>query len=121
MRNWRKVAAIVLALALVFSMAACGGGNESSAPAESKPAESKPESVASTPEESEPAESSETSETSEPAEEEEVDLMATATTPREETMYYGGLLWGKPINNNPMSSNSQNFVMSQTGIARVLE
>ena len=44
MRNWRKVAALVLALALVFSMAACGGGEASSQPVESKPAESKTES-----------------------------------------------------------------------------
>ncbi len=119
MRNWRKVAAIVLALALVVSMAACGGDTPSSSTA---PAESKTESKVSTPAEESSTPAEESSEASEPAEEDEgEDLMATATTPRNETMYFGGLLWGKPINNNPMSSNSQNFVMSQTGIARVLE
>ena len=120
MRNWRKVAALVLALALVFSMAACGGGEASSQPAESKPAESKTESkpAESTPESSEASEPAESSEASEA--EEDVDLMATATTPREETLYYGGILWKKPINMNPFSTNSQNMCMGQNGISRVL-
>lgn len=92
----------------------------SSQPAESKPAESKTESkpAESTPESSEASEPAESSEASEA--EEDVDLMATATTPREETLYYGGILWKKPINMNPFSTNSQNMCMGQNGISRVL-
>ena len=79
MRNWRKVAAIVLALALVVSMAACGGDTPSSSTA---PAESKTESKVSTPAEESSTPAEESSEASEPAEEDEgEDLMATATTP----------------------------------------
>ena len=46
MKNWRKVAALLLALALTVSMAACGGGESSSS---TPAADSKTSSAVSTP------------------------------------------------------------------------
>ena len=46
--------------------------------------------------------------------------MATATTPRNETLYYGGEQWDKPINMNPLSSNSGLMCMEQDDQATVI-
>ncbi|MEY8575231.1 ABC transporter substrate-binding protein [Oscillospiraceae bacterium 21-37] len=119
MKNWRKVAALLLALALTVSMAACGGGENSSS---TSATDSKTSSAVSTPAES--SEASEPADESEPASseagEEEDDPMATATTPRNETLYYGGEQWGKPINMNPLSSNSGLMCMEQDDQATVI-
>ena len=97
MKTSKKVLAVLLALAMVLTLAACGGGDTSS-PA-STPANDEPSSAASTPEESEPASQPE-EDSSEPAdegEEEEEEFVADMTgTPRNETLYYGGEQWGKP-------------------------
>ena len=120
MKNWRKAAALVLALALVMAMAACGGGDESSV---STPAAGNTSSTASAPADdaSEPATDDEASEPAgEDGEVSDEDLMATATTPRNETLYYSGEQWGKPINMNPMSSNSNFMCMEQDEQATVI-
>ncbi len=115
MKNWRKVAALVLALALVVSMAACGGDSGSSTPApESKPASEPASTPESTPE-SKPA-SEPADDASEPADEPATDEMST---PRNETVYLGGMQYGKPVNNNPMSSNANYMVIAQGGCPRI--
>lgn len=121
MKTSKKVLAVLLALAMVLTLAACGGGDTSS-PA-STPANDEPSSAASTPEESEPASQPE-EDSSEPAdegEEEEEEFVADMTgTPRNETLYYGGEQWGKPVNMNPMSTTSNFGVISQNDIATVV-
>ena len=98
MKSWRKVLALLLALALVVGMTACSGGGESST--------STPES--STSETSEPADESseaEESESSEEAEETE-ETTTTGSYPREESLYQGGQQWSTPVSNNPMAANA---------------
>ena len=105
MKSWRKVLALLLALALVVGMTACSGGGESST--------STPES--STSETSEPAdESSEAEESSEEAEEPETDDTGTTTGsyPREESLYQGGQQWATPVSNNPMAANANYAAMA---------
>lgn len=111
MRNWRKVVALMLSLALVFALAACGGDTPSS----TAPASSKDESVSSAVEEStsEPA-SSDVSATEEPAADDEF------STPREETLYLGGRQWGKPGSMNPLTAVSNFMAMEQSDFATVV-
>ena len=99
MKSWRKVLALLLALALVVGMTACSGGGESST--------STPES--STSETSEPEESE--SESSEEAEEPATDDTTTGSYPREESLYQGGQQWGTPVSNNPMAANANYAAM----------
>ena len=104
MKSWRKVLALLLALALVVGMTACSGGGESST--------STPES--STSETSEPADESseaEESESSEEAEEPATDDTTTGSYPREESLYQGGQQWGTPVSNNPMAANANYAAM----------
>ncbi len=111
MKSWRKVLALLLALALVVGMTACSGGGESST--------STPES--STSETSEPEESESEAESSEEAEEPATDDTTTGSYPREESLYQGGQQWGAPVSNNPMAANANYaaMAMGDTG-ARVL-
>ncbi len=117
MKTSKKVLAVLLALALVLSLAACGGG-ETSSPA-STPADDT-SSAASTPEESTP-DASEPEESETESEPETDDTGDELSTPRNETVYLGGLQWGKPAQNNPFAPNPNFTAMSQTGIARQLE
>lgn len=117
MKTSKKVLAVLLALAMVLTLAACGGGGESSTA--STPADN-PSSAASTPDESEPEPASEPESEAE-SEPEPADTGDELETPRNETVYLGGLQWGKPAQNNPMAPNPNFTAMSQTGIARQLE
>ena len=104
MKSWRKVLALLLALALVVGMTACSGGGESSTST----------SDSSTSETSEPADESseaEESESSEEAEEPATDDTTTGSYPREESLYQGGQQWGTPVSNNPMAANSNYAAM----------
>ncbi len=120
MKNWRKLLALALVLVMSFALVACGDP----APASSTPAaESTPAIVESTPEE--PVESEPESVPEEPVESEgepeEVVFGTSVETPRNETLYYNGIQWGSPINNNPFSSNSNNgMVVGQSDLAREL-
>lgn len=40
--------------------------------------------------------------------------------PRNETLYFNGLQWSAPNDNNPLSSNSNNWFMAQNALSRVL-
>lgn len=106
MKNFRKILAVLLVLAMSVSLVACGGGDT-----ESKADSSAPESSA--------AETSETSEASEPAADDTAkDTSTEGTTPRNETLYFGGMQWGKPNDINPFSTNSNNFFMDQGNSAK---
>ena len=115
MKSWRKVLALLLALALVVGMTACSGGGESSTST----------SDSSTSETSEPADESsepaDESESSEEAEEPATDDTTTGSYPREESLYQGGQQWGTPVSANPMAANAAYGAMANgdTG-ARVL-
>ena len=122
MKTSKKVLAVLLALCLVLALAACGGGESSSTA--STPANNTSSAAESTPEESTPASTPE-EDASEPEDETESEaedeFVADMTgTPRNETLYYGGEQWGKPVNMNPMSTTSNFAVMSQTDIATVV-
>ncbi len=113
MKNWRKVLAVVLTLAMAVSMVACGSSSSSSSTAESS-ADTAESSEAATTEESTEADASEETSTTDTATE-DVD-----TTPRNETVYIGGQQWGTPNDANPFSSNSNNYVLAQNDSAREL-
>lgn len=103
MKSWRKVLALLLALALVVGMTACSGGGESSTST----------SDSGTSETSEPAdESSEAEESSEEAEEPATEGTTTGSYPREESLYQGGQQWGAPVSNNPMAANANYAAMA---------
>lgn len=115
MKTSKKVLAVLLALALVLSLAACGGGESSSTA--STPANEDTSSAASTPEESTPASEPADDETeSEP--EESTTGSDELVTPRNETVYLGGIQWGKPVAMNPLSPSNNFSGIAQTGIAR---
>ena len=105
MKSWRKVLALLLALALVVGMTACSGGGESST---STPESSTSETSEPADESSEPADESESSEE---AEEPATDDTTTGSYPREESLYQGGQQWGTPVSNNPMAANSNYAAM----------
>ncbi len=115
MKNWRKVLAVVLTLAMAVSMVACGSSSSSSS-------ESSAEATTeSSTEESTAAESSEeSSEAESDAESSAAETTDTDadTTPRNETVYFGGQQWGTANDINPYSSNSNCFPMSQADSAR---
>ena len=106
MKSWRKVLALLLALALVVGMTACSGGGESSTST----------SDSSTSETSEPADESsepaDESESSEEAEEPATDDTTTGSYPREESLYQGGQQWATPVSNNPMAANANYAAMA---------
>lgn len=104
MKKWRKVLAVMLAVLMVMSITACS---------QDTPASSKAPSSSAASEVSEPTDSSEPV-SSEP---DEVDTGDDLTTPRDETLYFGGRQWNKPINRNPLSPNSNLFGMQQTDFA----
>jgi len=106
MKNWRKVIALMLVLAMAFSMVACGGEAGSSSSETSTPE--------STVEPTSEDESSEEGVEPEPTGDE-------LATPREETLYFGGIQWGKPGSNNPMSPNPNFSLIDQSDMARVAE
>jgi len=118
MKKWRSILAVMLVIVLVFAFAACGSDStpESSDPVES----SEPETESSDPGEEDPDDSGE-----------EESLIVDDTTvvmgtdigalPRNETVYYSGLQWNTPVNNNPFSTGSNNpLVITQEHLARVL-
>ena len=105
MKSWRKVLALLLALALVVGMTACSGGGESST---STPESSTSETSEPADETSEPADESESSEE---AEEPATEGTTTGSYPREESLYQGGQQWGTPVSNNPMAANSNYAAM----------
>lgn len=105
MKSWRKVLALLLALALVVGMTACSGGGESST---STPESSTSETSEPADESSEPADESESSEE---AEEPATDDTTTGSYPREESLYQGGQQWGTPVSNNPMAANANYAAM----------
>ena len=105
MKSWRKVLALLLALALVVGMTACSGGGESST---STPESSTSETSEPADESSEPADESESSEE---AEEPATDDTTTGSYPREESLYQGGQQWATPVSNNPMAANSNYAAM----------
>lgn len=113
MKNWRKITAVLLVLAMVFSLTACGGNGGSSTAPESSKAESTPAS--STPE-STPASSEVSSEESSVAGT-GVDM---TSYPRNETLYMAGIQWGAPVSNNPLANNPNYGAMEQSEKARCL-
>lgn len=115
MKTWKKVSAALLAAALSLSMTACGTATTSSTTSsEAAPASSKAE------------ESSAASEVKSGAEskvESQAEPVATGDgldTPRNETLYFGGIQWGKPINANPLSPKPNFGAVEQNDQARVL-
>ena len=106
MKSWRKVLALLLALALVVGMTACSGGGESST---STPDSGTSETSEPADETSEPADESESSEE---AEEPATDDTTTGSYPREESLYQGGQQWATPISNNPMAANANYAAMA---------
>ena len=106
MKSWRKVLALLLALALVVGMTACSGDGESST---STPESSTSETSEPADESSEPADESESSEE---AEEPATDDTTTGSYPREESLYQGGQQWATPVSNNPMAANANYAAMA---------
>ena len=106
MKSWRKVLALLLALALVVGMTACSGGGESST---STPDSGTSETSEPADETSEPADESESSEE---AEEPATDDTTTGSYPREESLYQGGQQWATPVSNNPMAANANYAAMA---------
>lgn len=106
MKSWRKVLALLLALALVVGMTACSGGGESST---STPESSTSETSEPADESSEPADESESSEE---AEEPATEGTTTGSYPREESLYQGGQQWATPVSNNPMAANANYAAMA---------
>ena len=115
MKNWRKIVAVALVLAMSVSLVACGGGTpaSSAAPESSKVEESKAEE--SKAEESK-AEESKAEESK--AEESTAETTTEGSTPRNETLYLNGIQWGKANDMNPFSSNSNFMAMDQNDAAR---
>ena len=115
MKNWRKVLSVLLVLAMAVSMVACGSSSSSSTD------ESSTDSTEATTDESS-EESTEAEESTEESTESTTEDTATEedsdTTPRNETVYFGGQQWGTPNDANPFSSNSNCFPMSQADSAR---
>jgi peptide/nickel transport system substrate-binding protein len=112
MKNWRKILALVLVLAMAVSLVACSGSSTTSTASSTASTASKSESsAASSKAESSAAASSAAS--SEAASTE-------GTTDRNETLYYDGLQWGKANDMNPMSTNSNDFAVDQSAAAREL-
>ncbi len=109
MKNWRKILAVVLTLAMAVSMVACGSGS-SSGTAETSD-ESVDSSASDETEVTEEASSADTAAKSDDSSEE---------TPRNETVYIGGLQWGTANDINPYSSNSNNYLNGQGDSAREL-
>jgi len=106
----KKYVAWALACTMVFALAACGGGGGSAtsggntAPsAQNTPA---PASAADDGEDAAPAPAA-------AANEDVVFGTDIGSTPRNETLYFGGWQWGTPIDSNPFSSNSNNFFVDQ--------
>lgn len=105
MKKWQKALALLLAVMMVFTLAACGGSDPSSTPESSKQEES-----------SKAEESSKVEESSEESEDDGDDAPAEdivmgsdiGSLPRNETLYYSGIQWGTPAANNPFSSNANN-------------
>ncbi len=119
MKNWRKVLAVVLTLAMAVSMVACGSSSSSS----STSTEESTESSASSAEES--AESSEAA-SSEEASEETSDVSTSDTgstdydsTPRNETLYFGGINQTKANDINIYSPNSSCMAQAQSSYSYV--
>lgn len=116
MKTSKKILAALLSLALMLSLAACGGDTPSSTA--STPADNT-SSAASSPEESTPA--STPAESSEATEPEEEGTGADMTSyPREETLYVGGMQWGAPVSNNPFAANPNYTGMAQQDNCRAL-
>ena len=111
MNKWRKLTAVMLVLALVLSMAACGGDTTSSTASTA----SDTSATSSTADDTSDT-GSETSETAD-------DTSSTAETegtgadmtsyPREESLYQSGQQWATPVSNNPMAANSNFAAMGQ--------
>lgn len=126
----KKIMAILMTGALAASiLAGCGGsGSDSSsaAPAADAATEEAAEPAEEATEEAAPEETAEEAapeETAEEAAPEEAAETASAddgTTPRNETLYFAGQQWGTPNDFNPLSSNSNNFVISQNDSCRAI-
>lgn len=101
-KGLQKILALTLVSALAFTMLT-GCGKKEETPATT-------ETVTET-----------TEETAEVVEETPAETTDVSSTPRNETLYFNGLQWGSPNDNNPMSANSNNaMVIQQVDSARVL-
>ncbi len=101
-KGLQKILALTLVSALAFTMLT-GCGKKEETPATT-------ETVTET-----------TEEPAEVVEETPAETTDVSSTPRNETLYFNGLQWGSPNDNNPMSANSNNaLVIQQVDSARVL-
>lgn len=108
MKTSKKILAILLVMSLVLALAACGSGDSSSAGSTGGNTSSAADS------------SGTDSSVSGSEDGEEAEDTNTGTTPRNETLYYGGEAWNKPVNMNPLSTTSNFFMMEQDEQATVL-
>ena len=102
--NLKKLLCLVFAVALLGSLlAGCGGGSEGTpAPGDSAPKDSA------------------AADNKDDGKDDDANAdLANGMTPREETLYVGGLLWAPPTNFNPISGTSV-FPMSGAGGDRTL-
>jgi peptide/nickel transport system substrate-binding protein len=113
MKNWRKVLAVLMVLAMAVSMVACGSSDSSTSSTDSTESTTEEATEDSTEAEESTEESTTTEETA--TDSEDVD-----STPRNETVYIGGQQWGTPNDANPFSSNSNDYVINQGDSAREL-
>lgn len=110
MKNAKKsLLALLLIATMTASMASCGGGGNttSSTPSNTPPTGASEESSKET--SSQPEESSEV----------EAEATTAGSTPRNETVYFGGQQYGTINDFNPMSAGSNNWAQSQADSARV--
>ena len=113
MKNWRKVLSVLLVLAMAVSMVACGSSDSSSSTEEST-------ETASTEESTEAEESTDSSEeTAEESTEAETSDASTDSTPRNETLYFGGINQAKSNDINIYSSNSACMAQAQSSYSYV--
>ena len=106
-KSKKSLLALILAASMAASLASCGGGSATT----STPAES-----------SAPSESAETSSeeaSSEESSTSEAEATTAGSTPRNETVYFGGQQWGTLNDFNPMSAGSNNWCQSQGDSSRV--
>lgn len=109
MKKAKTILALILALAMVFSLAGCAKKDD--------------KETSKSPETTTPAAEDESKEpeATDPAEEENEGGNALASTPRNETLYFSGQQWGTINDWNPMSANSNNaMAIQQTDTARCL-
>jgi len=115
MKSWKKIAALLLSVMMVFSMIACGAND--TAPSDDATSQEETETPeAATSDETVTEEAEETEETTT-----ETTVGGGGETPREETLYMGTGQWSPVINNNPLSGNANNSLnVDQGDMARVL-